>query len=82
MGAERSLPPRGSVVWTRGRVYAWTHGRVDVSTAPFFSSFFLDKSRKLSKIVSVLQAASVERFDVNTVLNCDDKGTAPSDGLP
>ena len=31
----------------------------------FFSIFFLDKSRKLSKIVSVLQSASVERFDVS-----------------
>ena len=31
------------------------------------SSFFLllDKSRKLSKIVSVLRSASVERFDVS-----------------
>ena len=31
----------------------------------FFSFFFLGKSRKLSKIVSVLQSASVERFDVS-----------------
>ena len=27
--------------------------------------FFLDKARKLSKIVSVLQSASFERFDVS-----------------
>ena len=31
----------------------------------FFYFFFLDKSGKLSKIVSVLQSASVERFDVS-----------------
>ena len=41
------------------------HGRVDASTAPFFSFSFLDKSCKLSQIVSVLQSASVERFDVS-----------------
>ena len=40
-GAERPLPTRGAVAWTRGHV--------DASTAPFFSLFFLlDKSRKLS----------------------------------
>jgi len=39
-----------------GRVDAWTR------QPPLF---FLDKSRKLSKIVSVLQSASVERFDVS-----------------
>ena len=63
MGAERPSPPGGAVAWTRGRVYAWTRGRVDTSTDPFF--FLLDKSRKLSKIVSVLQSASVERFNVS-----------------
>ena len=31
----------------------------------FFLSFFLDKSRKLSKIVSVVRSASVERFVVS-----------------
>ena len=31
----------------------------------FSRFFFIDKSRKLSKIVSVLQSASVERFDVS-----------------
>ena len=44
---------------TRVCVDAWTRGRVN---CPFF---FLDKSHKLSKIVSVLQSASVERFDVS-----------------
>ena len=44
-----------------GRADAWTRGRVDASTA----LFFLDKSRKLPKIVLVLQSASVERFDVS-----------------
>ena len=44
----------------------WTRGRVDASTAPFFFlSFFVDKSQKLSKIVSVLGSASVKRFDVS-----------------
>ena len=42
----------------------WVRGHVDASTASFFFSFFLlDKSRKLSKIVLVLQFASVERFN-------------------
>ena len=44
----------------RGRVDAWTRQQPS-----FFFFFFLDKSRKLSKIVSVLQSASVERFDVS-----------------
>ena len=49
-----------------GRADACMRGRVDASTAPFFFLFFfLDKSRKLSKIVSVLQSASVERFYVS-----------------
>ena len=47
-----------------GRADACMRGRVDASTAHFFF-FFLDKSRKLSKILSVLQSASVERFDVS-----------------
>ena len=63
MGAEHPSPPRESVMWTRGRVYAWTRGRVNRPIYLFI--FFLDKSRKLSKIVSVLQSASVERFDVS-----------------
>ena len=43
-----------------------SRGRMDTSIAPyFFLLFFLDKSRKLSKIVSVLRSASVERFDVS-----------------
>ena len=62
VGAERPSPPHGSVIWTRGRVYEWTRGRIN---RPFFLFFFLDKSRKLSKILSVLQSASVERFDVS-----------------
>ena len=53
MGAERSLPTRGAVAWTRGPV--------DGSTAPFFSFFLLDKSRNLSKFALVLLSASVER---------------------
>ena len=62
MGAERPLPTRGAVAWTRGRM--------DASTVPFFSLFlvflfFLDKSRKLLKFVSVLLSASVKRFDVS-----------------
>ena len=67
MGAKRLLPPRGSVVCMHGRVYAWTCGRVDASTAPFFLLLFvlLDKSLKLSKILSVLRSASVQRFDVS-----------------
>ena len=66
MGAERPSPPRGAVAWTRVRVDASTRGRVDTSTAPYFYFyFFLDKSRKLFKIVSVLRSASVERFDVS-----------------
>ena len=44
----------------RGIVYAWTRGRVN---RPIFLN--LDKSRKLTKNVSVLQSASVERFDVS-----------------
>ena len=44
-----------------GRADAWTRGRIN---RPFFF-FFLDKSRKLSKILSVLQSASVKRFDVS-----------------
>ena len=47
-------------VWIR-RVYACMRGRVN---GPIFF-LFLDKSGKLSKIVSVLQSASVERFDVS-----------------
>ena len=43
-----------------GRADAWTH-----QPPIFFSFFFLDKSRKLSKILLVLQSASVERFDVS-----------------
>ena len=31
----------------------------------FFLNFFIDKSCNLSKIVSVLRSASVERFDVS-----------------
>ena len=46
---------------TRVGVDAWTRRRV---SRPFFF-FFLDKSRKLSKILLVLQSASVERFDVS-----------------
>ena len=48
--------------WTRVRMYAWTR-----QPPHFFSLFFLDKSRKLSKIVLVLQSASVERFDVSSM---------------
>ena len=59
VGAEHPSPPRGSIMWTPGRVYVWTRGLVNSRF------FFLDKSRKLSKIVSVLQSASVERFDVS-----------------
>ena len=45
--------------------HAWSR-RVDASTAPyFFLLFFLEKSRKLSKFVSVLLSASVKRFDVS-----------------
>ena len=44
----------------RGRVDAWMR-----QSPHFFSFLFLDNSRKLSKIVSVLQSASVERFDVS-----------------
>ena len=40
-----------------------TRGRVDASTAHIF--FLLDKSRKLSKNVSVQQSAWVERFNVS-----------------
>ena len=66
VGAERLSPPRGAVALMRVHVYAWTRGRVDTSTAPYFYFyFFLDKSRKLFKIVSVLRSASVERFDVS-----------------
>ena len=65
VGAEHPSPPRGSAVWMRGCVCASTRGRVDASTGPFFCLLLLDKSRKLSKIVSVLQSASVERFDVS-----------------
>ena len=74
VGAERPSPPRGSVVWTRGRVYAWTRGLVNRLNRPFFFFFFfLDNSRKLSKIVSVLQFASVERFDVSRMRDfCSD----------
>ena len=46
---------------TRVCVDAWTRGCVN---RPIFF-LLLDKSRKLSKIVSVLQSASVERFDVS-----------------
>ena len=44
---------------TRVCVDAWTRQQ------PIFFFFFLDKSRKLSKIVSVLQFASVVRFNVS-----------------
>ena len=54
--------------WSR-RVDACTRGCVDAWTRqpPHFIYFFifcLDKSRKLSKIVSVLRSASVERFGI------------------
>ena len=39
----------------------------------FFIFFFLDKSRNLSKIVSVLRSASVERFDVSRMRDFLDK---------
>ena len=51
VGAEHPPPPRGAVAWTR--------------QPPNIFSFFLDKSRKLFKIVSVLRSASVKRFDVS-----------------
>ena len=46
-------------VCMRRRVDAWTR------KPPHFFLLFLDKSRKLSKILSFLQSASVERFDVS-----------------
>ena len=46
------------------RVDACMRVCVDASTAHFFL-LFLDKSRKLTKILSVLQSESVERFDVS-----------------
>ena len=51
MGAEPPLPTHGAVAWTR--------------QPPHIFFLFLDKSRNLSKIVSVLRYASVERFDVS-----------------
>ena len=48
-----------------GRADACMRVFVDASTAKFFFFFFLDKSRKLSKIVLVLRSASVKRFDVS-----------------
>ena len=55
-GCRASIAP----VWSC-RVDAWTR-----QPPHFFClSFFLDKSRKLSKIVSVLRSASVERFFVS-----------------
>ena len=59
MGAERPLPTRGAVAWSRC---------VDASTAPIFFLYFfllLDKSRNLSKFVSVLLSASIERVGVS-----------------
>ena len=56
MGAERPLPTRGAVAWTR--------------QPPHFLIiifFFLDKSRNLSKFVSVLLSASVERVGVSRI---------------
>ena len=75
MGAERPSPTRGALKTGGGcrgpsptRVaVARTRGRVN---RPIFFNFFLnflDKSRNLSKIVSVLLSASVERFFVSRV---------------
>ena len=52
---------------SRGRVYAWTRVHMDAWTRqpPDYFFSFLDKTRELSKIVSVLQSASVERFNVS-----------------
>ena len=50
-------------VLTRVRLDAWTRGHVNRQIFLFIC--FLDKSPKLSKIVSVLRSASVERFDVS-----------------
>ena len=55
-GCRASIAP----AWIR-RVDAQRRERVN---RPIFF-LFLDKSRKLSKIVSVLQSASVERFNVS-----------------
>ena len=64
MGAERPSPTRPSY-YTRGALKT-RGGCVDASTAPFFLSFFLlDKSCYLSKFVSVLLSASVERVGVS-----------------
>ena len=64
VGAERPSPPRVPVAWMHGRAYAWTRGHVNPPLFIYFN-FFLEKSRKLSKIVLVLRSASVERFDVS-----------------
>ena len=53
--------------------YTWEH--FTTICAPIYTkvllffSFFLDKSCKLSKIVSVLRSALVERFDVSRMLD-------------
>ena len=64
-GCRASIAPACS-----RRVDAWTPVCVDPWTRqppPLFIyfNFFLEKSRKLSKIVLVLRSASVERFDVS-----------------
>ena len=70
MGAERPSPMRGALKLGMGAERpSPTHGALKTGGVPKWTRqppiFFVDKSRNLSKIVSVLPSAAVERFDVS-----------------